>query len=71
MGLFVGDDSAHPDLWMDGAIDGFTSHLGRFGRSGIAVAILLNVSPNASLPIADVVAALKPEPAEAQEQQVR
>jgi CubicO group peptidase (beta-lactamase class C family) len=59
MGLFVGGDPARPDLWHEGAIDGFTSHLGLFGRTDFAVAVLVNTSPNEHLPIGDVVAALQ------------
>jgi CubicO group peptidase (beta-lactamase class C family) len=62
MGLFVTGDPRRPDLGHGGAIDGFTSQLGVYGQSGVAVAILLNTSPNEHLPINDVLAAVKPTP---------
>ena len=71
MGLFIGGDAAHPDLWHEGAIDGFTSHLGHFGRSDIDVAILLNTPPSDHLPISAVVDALGSEAVHAQAASVR
>ena len=62
MGLFIGVDAGHPDLWHSGAIDGFASQLGVFGRSDIAVAILLNTSVNDHLPINEVLGTLKSQP---------
>jgi CubicO group peptidase (beta-lactamase class C family) len=65
MGLFVGGEAAHPDLWHDGAINGFTSHLGLFGRSDMVVAVLVNTSPNAGVPVAAIIAAMQADPANA------
>lgn len=59
MGVNVAGDPRRPDLWHDGAIDGFTSRLGVFGASDVAVAILVNTSPSAHLPIAKVIEALQ------------
>jgi CubicO group peptidase (beta-lactamase class C family) len=66
LGLFIGTDATHPDLWHEGAIDGFTSHLGHFGRSGVDVAVLLNTPPNDHLPISGIVAALSEEAVQAE-----
>jgi D-alanyl-D-alanine carboxypeptidase len=63
MGLLVGGDPANPDIGHNGAIDGFTSRNGHFGRSDIDFVVLLNTSPNEHLPIDGVIAALTSEAA--------